>query len=160
LWSREMVEKVDGLEERATKGDEPCRRKTPPPSVELKSKREREPEGEGAGRMAAPGIKSDGVNGNLPTRATSEAALLSCRPGKRDNKGRGNNKQPAPLPILKDGHVAWEIDCVLQKKGSKVLIKWVGFGREEATWEPIANIPKHFIDCYRGGMVSKTRRVR
>lgn len=141
---------------------EPCRSNMLPPPVEFKRKRVSKPDGEGSqcaqSGTAAPDVSSDAAK--LPTRGTAAATSKSCRPGKKGKRGRGNAVEQAPQPILKDGHMAWEVEAVLKKKGGTVLVQWVGFGAGEATWEPIANIPEHFIHCYRGRIGSTTRRGR
>ena len=41
------------------------------------------------------------------------------------------------------------IESLLEKKGSAFLVKWAGYPKEEATYEPVENIPKYITDYYK-----------
>ena len=49
----------------------------------------------------------------------------------------------------------WEVEHLLDRRGSgpneEFLVKWRGFPKEEATWEPIANLEnsKALVQAYR-----------
>jgi hypothetical protein len=51
----------------------------------------------------------------------------------------GDRHPNKPLPELVDGREEWEVECILDertRRGRKeYLIKWKGYGREEATWQ-------------------------
>ena len=51
-----------------------------------------------------------------------------------------------PLPIEQDGQPEWEVESIEgervvgKKKTKEYLVKWVGYGDDERTWEPIENL--------------------
>jgi hypothetical protein len=50
--------------------------------------------------------------------------------------------QPPPTPQIVDGHVEYEVDCILNTRGEgkkrEYLVLWEGY--EETTWEPKMNL--------------------
>jgi hypothetical protein len=55
--------------------------------------------------------------------------------------------QPPPIPIELEGHLEYEVECILDhrfsdKKRQKLsyLISWKGYGLEHNSWEPEANV--------------------
>jgi hypothetical protein len=61
----------------------------------------------------------------------------------------GNRHPSQPPPDLVDGHEEWEVECVLnermRRRRKEFLVKWKGYGREEATWqtrEDLMNAPE------------------
>ena len=42
----------------------------------------------------------------------------------------------------------YSVKSLLGKKGTKVQVEWLGFPKEEATWEPIKNLPVTVIKYY------------
>jgi hypothetical protein len=55
--------------------------------------------------------------------------------------------QPPPIPLELEGHLEYEVDCILghrfsDKKRQKLsyLIAWKGYGLEHNSWEPEANV--------------------
>ena len=51
---------------------------------------------------------------------------------------------PPPPPVLIDGHLEYEVKDILDmrardqghRRQREILIKWVGYGLYDATWEP------------------------
>jgi hypothetical protein len=55
--------------------------------------------------------------------------------------------QPPPIPIELEGHLEYEVECILDHRFSdkkrqklKYLISWKGYGLEHNSWEPEANV--------------------
>jgi hypothetical protein len=55
--------------------------------------------------------------------------------------------QPPPIPIKLEGHLEYEVECILDHRFSdkkrqklKYLISWKGYGLEDHLWEPKANV--------------------
>jgi hypothetical protein len=63
-----------------------------------------------------------------------------------------NNSQ-APPPIVIDGTDEYEVKEILNEKkvgqGMQYLVKWKGYPRSEATWEPRSQLMKHALDVVR-----------
>ena len=51
-----------------------------------------------------------------------------------------------PLPIEQDGQPEWEVEriegerIVGRKKIKEYLVKWIGYGDDERTWEPVEHL--------------------
>ena len=43
-------------------------------------------------------------------------------------------------------YVPWRI---LDERGSKVLVQWRGYGRDDATWEKMSDLPDNFLKTYK-----------
>jgi hypothetical protein len=43
-------------------------------------------------------------------------------------------------------YVPWRI---LDERGSKVLVQWRGYGRDDATWEKSDDLPDNFLKSYK-----------
>ena len=61
----------------------------------------------------------------------------------------GNRTPNHPPPELVDEREEWEVECILEermrRRRKEYLVKWEGYGREEATWqtkEDLTNAPK------------------
>lgn len=56
----------------------------------------------------------------------------------------GRKPNPPPPPILVDGEQEWEVEDILNSRMFRnrfeYLVKWKGYGIEEASWEPRENI--------------------
>jgi hypothetical protein len=56
----------------------------------------------------------------------------------------GNRHPDRPLPVLVDGNEEWEVECILdervRRRRKEFLVKWKGYGREEATWQSRAEL--------------------
>jgi hypothetical protein len=37
----------------------------------------------------------------------------------------------------------------LDERGSKVLVQWRGYGRDDATWEKTSDLPENFLKAYK-----------
>jgi hypothetical protein len=55
--------------------------------------------------------------------------------------------QPPPIPIKLEGHLEYEVECILDHRFSdkkrqrlSYLISWKGYGLEHNSWEPEANV--------------------
>ena len=66
----------------------------------------------------------------------------------------GGPEEVMPEPIVLDGVDCWEVEEVLaereHRKKRQVLVKWTGLSIMDSTWEPIGNIPQHFINSFHG----------
>jgi Chromo (CHRromatin Organisation MOdifier) domain len=62
------------------------------------------------------------------------------------NKHRPSDRnQPPPPPLIIDGEYEYEVERILDHKGTvsgkrKFLVAWVGYGPEHNTWEPESNM--------------------
>jgi hypothetical protein len=56
----------------------------------------------------------------------------------------GRRPKPPPPPVLVDGQQEWEVEAILNSRMFRgrleYLVKWKGFGIEEASWEPKRNV--------------------
>ena len=58
--------------------------------------------------------------------------------------GHASQEMPPPPPVLIDGHLEYEVENILdvqahgqgRRRQCEFLIKWVGYGLYDATWEP------------------------
>ena len=91
---------------------------------------------------------------------TEGAKVVSVRFASPD--GRGFDSLQAAINYVRGavgGHVGggelYLVRGVLAqrvcRKKQQVLVHWKGWKREQATWEPICQIPKQFIDQFRNG---------
>ena len=63
--------------------------------------------------------------------------------------GHASQGVPPPLPILIDRHLEYEVEDILDVPAHgqgrccqhEFLIKWVGYGLYDATWEPETFLP-------------------
>ena len=62
------------------------------------------------------------------------------------NKFRPSDRnQPPPPPFIIDGEYEYEVEWILDHKGTvsgkrKFLVAWIGYGQEHNTWEPESNL--------------------
>jgi transposase InsO family protein len=56
----------------------------------------------------------------------------------------GRRPKPPPPPVVVDGEMEWEVEEILDSRMFRnrlqYLVKWRGYGREEASWEPRTNV--------------------
>jgi transposase InsO family protein len=56
----------------------------------------------------------------------------------------GRRPKPPPPPVIIDGEEEWEVEEILDSRMFRnclqYLVKWKGYGREEASWEPRTNV--------------------
>lgn len=56
----------------------------------------------------------------------------------------GQCPKPPPLPVVVNGELEWEVEEILDSRmfwnHLQYLVKWKGYGREEASWEPKSNV--------------------
>ena len=56
----------------------------------------------------------------------------------------GRHPKPPPPPVIVDGEQEWEVEEILNSRQFRnrfeYLVKWKGYGIEEASWEPRENI--------------------
>jgi hypothetical protein len=56
----------------------------------------------------------------------------------------GRRPKPPPPPVVIDGEQEWEVEEILNSRMFRnrleYLVKWKGFGMEEASWEPRTNV--------------------
>jgi chromobox protein 1/chromobox protein 5 len=54
---------------------------------------------------------------------------------------RPERKQPKPKPVKIDGKLEYEVEEILDERmhqnKKQYLVKWKGYDRAEATWEPV-----------------------
>ena len=64
----------------------------------------------------------------------------------KDPRTHFPNRQhdPRPAPDLIDSNFEYEVEDILDKrkfrKGHQYLVKWVGYPKEDSTWEPLSNL--------------------
>ena len=51
-------------------------------------------------------------------------------------------------PKKKKDKNVYNVEKLLEKKGSKYLVKWEGYPDSDNTWEPSSSIPKHILNFY------------
>jgi hypothetical protein len=70
-----------------------------------------------------------------------------------DNIAHLSNDFLAPPPIVIDGTDEYEVEEILREKkvgrGMQYLVKWKGYPRSEATWEPRNQLMKHALDIVK-----------
>jgi hypothetical protein len=75
------------------------------------------------------------------------------RPAHVDNTMHPPNDSLAPPPIVIDGTDEYEVEEILREKkvgrGMQYLVKWKGYPRSEATWEPRSQLVKHALDVVK-----------
>jgi len=71
--------------------------------------------------------------------------------------------QPPPLPLIVDNEEWYHIERIIDhkqvNKGRKTtvhyLVKWLGYGSEHNTWEPVDNITDVALKAYEAYLPSK-----
>ena len=60
----------------------------------------------------------------------------------KDNKKIKPTKKNNPAPILDD---VYNVEALVEKKGSKYLVKWENYPSDQNTWEPKSSISDFIV---------------
>jgi hypothetical protein len=72
------------------------------------------------------------------TPKVKRSARLKDKPEKSDRITRSAKSKPKTK--TKKGEDEYEVEKVIERKGSKVLVKWKGYPNSDNTYEPITNL--------------------
>jgi len=72
------------------------------------------------------------------TPKVKRSARLKDKPEKSDRITRSTKSKPKTK--TKKGEDEYEVEKVIERKGSKVLVKWKGYPNSDNTYEPITNL--------------------
>ena len=93
---------------------------------------------------------------NMMATASSVQQCLSPRPQRerreKENAGDKQRREPKSEEL-------YQVEAVIGERTvhrggesmTQVLVLWHDYGIEDASWEPILNIPSEFVDRYKGG---------
>merc|ERR1711935_1145032 len=111
---------------------------------ELKAKQEKEKEEELNAKQEKE--KAELRNENLSNGDEDEPMN---NPKKRKKKRSKTNKKSKPAPIEED---VYNVEALIEKKGSKYLVKWENFAEDQNTWEPKSSIPDFILQYYEADL--------
>merc|ERR1711936_1425178 len=60
----------------------------------------------------------------------------------------GENSSEALIQAVLREEDIYNIESLVEKKGSKYLVKWENYPSEQNTWEPRSSIPKFILKYY------------
>jgi len=67
----------------------------------------------------------------------------------KDNKEIKTTKKNEPAPILDD---VYNVEALVEKKGSKYLVKWENYPSDQNTWEPKSSISDFIVKYYEADL--------
>merc|ERR1711892_939025 len=111
---------------------------------ELKAKQEKEKEEELNAKQEKE--KAELKNENLSNGDEDEPMN---NPKKEKKKEVKPTKKSKPAPIEED---VYNVEALIEKKGSKYLVKWENFAEDQNTWEPKSSIPDFILQYYEADL--------
>jgi len=86
---------------------------------------------------------------NATTSINDEVEPISKPVKEKTKKEVKPTKKSKPAPVEED---VYNVEALMEKKGSKYLVKWENFPADQNTWEPKSSIPAYIVEFYEADL--------